>query len=116
MNEVLYHLCRHCVSVMDSQYPFPSTLLSKVTGMSLYKTRKELKKLKEQEYVVSTRYWETTEDGTIILNGYGITTKAHETEEYKKAYAEEREACKKIFGFDIGERREYDNRTSTETS
>ena len=101
MNKVLYHLCKHCVSIMDGWIPYPSTILSKVCDLSLYKTRKELKLLKEQGYVVSDRYTENTEEGTIILNGYTITEKAKETEEYKKSFQEEKEAVKECFNFDI---------------
>ena len=69
--------------------------------MSLYKTRKELKALKEQGYVISDRYTESTEDGQILINGYTITEKAKETEEYKKAFAEEKQAVKECFNIDI---------------
>lgn len=101
MNNVLYHLCRHCVSIMDGFIPFPSTVLSKVCELSLYKTRKELKSLKAQGYVIADRYTENTEDRTILINGYTITDKAKETEEYKKAYQEEREICRKTLGIRI---------------
>lgn len=46
MNIVLYKLCRHCVKIMDGHLPCPSTVLSEVCCMPLYKTRRELKKLK----------------------------------------------------------------------
>lgn len=101
MNKVLYRLCRHCVSIMDGFIPFPSTVLCKLCGLSLYKTRKELKNLKEQGYVVADRYTENTEERTILINGYTITDKAKETEEYKKAYQEERELCWEAFGIRI---------------
>ena len=111
MNEILYRLCRHYVSIMDGWIPFPSTCLAQVCEMTLYNTRKELKKLKEQGYVVSDRYCEMTEEGNCLINGYTITEKAKETEEYKKAYDEERELCKQCFEIDIGERKENDSRT-----
>ncbi len=109
MNKVLYHLCRHCVSIMDGFVspivdcfvPLPSTVLCKLCGLSLYKTRKELKNLKEQGYVVAGRCAEHTEERTILINGYTITDKAKETEEYKKAYQEEREVCWEAFGIRI---------------
>lgn len=42
------------------------------------------------------------EDGQVYcLHGWGITEKAIETDEYKKAYEEERELCKKCFGIEI---------------
>lgn len=101
MNDVLYRLCRHCVGFMDGWIPFPSTVLSRACDLSLYKTRKELKTLKEQGYVMSDRYIEMTEDRPIIINGYTITEKAKKTEEYKKALREENKIVKECFGFDV---------------
>lgn len=101
MNKVLYHLCLHCVDIMDGYLPFPSTILSELCNLSLYKTRKELKSLKEQGYVIADRYTESTEDGQILLNGYTITEKAKETEEYKKAFEIERNIVKDVWGFDL---------------
>lgn len=101
MNEVLYRLCRHCVSIMDGWIPYPSTCLSKVCKISLYKTRKELKKLKEQGYVVSERYCEVGEDGNYLISGYTITDKAKGTEEYRKAFQKERILCQECFGYDM---------------
>lgn len=101
MNEVLYHLCRHCVGIMDGWIPYPSTILCKVCNLSLYKTRKELKALKEQGYVIADRYAESTEEGQILINGYTITEKAKKTKEYKKAFAEEKQVVKECFNFDI---------------
>ena len=86
---------------MDGWIPYPSTILCKVCNLSLYNTRKELKALKEQGYVIADRYTESTEDGQILINGYTITEKAKETEEYKKAFKEEKQAVKECFNFDI---------------
>ena len=104
MNDVLYRLCRHNVSIMDGWRPFPSTCLSVVCKLSLYQTRKELKKLKEQGLVESCIDSISDDVGTSVLRGYHITEKAKETEEYKKAWQEEREICKECFGIDIGEK------------
>ena len=101
MNEILYRLCRHNVNIMDGYIPFPSTCLSRLCNTSLYKTRKELKKLKEQGLVVSDRYCEIGEDRNILVNGYTITEKAKETEEYKKAFQEEAAICKECFGINF---------------
>lgn len=103
MNEVLYKLCCHCVSITDGWIPYPSTVLAESCKLSLYQTRKELKKLKEQGLVVSDRYCERTEEGNLIINGYTVTDKAKHTEEYKKAWKWEKETVKEIFGYDIGE-------------
>ena len=100
MNIVLYHLCRHNVSIMDGWLPYPSTSLSKICGLSLYKTRKELKVLKENGLVESDIECICNDEGNYILRGYTVTKKAEETEEYKKAFAEERKICKEIFGIE----------------
>lgn len=85
MNTVLYKLCLHCVSIMDGWLPYPSTALSKVCGMSLYKTRKELKKLKEQGLIESCIHISDDEE-FFILRGYTITEKGRKTKEYEKAW------------------------------
>ena len=103
MDDVLYHLCRHSVSIIDCYIPFPSTAISEAIGESLYQTRKKLKALKEQGLVESTRYCQVTEYGNYLLSGYEITEKAKSTPEYEMAWNEERELCKEVFGFDIGE-------------
>jgi len=88
--------------MMDGWHPYPSTALSKATGLSLYKTRKILKELKAKGLVKSDReVIRDPEEGTAILNGYTITNKARETPEYKKAFEKERRICKECFGIDI---------------
>lgn len=103
MDNVLYHLCRHSVSIMDGWVLMPSTVLSHILGESLYKTRKKLKSLKEQGLVTSGRYCNVTEDGNYLISGWEITKKAKSTPEYDLAWNEERELCKECFGIDIGE-------------
>lgn len=107
MNQMLYQLCRHNVSTIGAWLPFPSTHLANVCDMTLYKARKELKRLKEQGLVVSDRYCEVGEDRNILISGYTITDKAKDTEEYRTAWDEERALCKEIYGFDIGEKYEH---------
>lgn len=107
MNDVLYRLCRHDVAIdMYSWVPYPSTSLSKSCGLSLYQTRKELKKLKEQGLVDSFIDSISDDEGTCVLRGYGVTKKGKQTEEYKKAWEEERKLCKEIWNIDIGEVKE----------
>lgn len=88
---------------MGGYLPYPSTVLCKSCGLSLYKTRKELKALKEQGYVIANRYTERLDDMQILLNGYTITDKANETEEYKKAFEEERKIVKDVYGFELSQ-------------
>lgn len=99
MNKVLYYLCWYAV-MPGRYYPIPSTLLSRLCNTSLYKTRKEINKLKEQGLIVSDRYCEIGEDRNYLINGYTITEKAKETEEYKIAYENEQQIFKECFGVD----------------
>lgn len=102
MNVVLYALCRHCVNIMDGWHPYPSTCISQSTNISIGKVRYQLKKLKESGLIESFKEGGQTEDGEVFcLHGYGITDKAKQTKEYKKAFKEEKEICKKCFDVDI---------------
>lgn len=104
MNQILLKLCQHSVSVAHgSWYPYPSTCLAKECDMSLYKTRKELKMLKEQGLVASEQYCEVGEDRNILISGYTITDKAKDTEEYRTAWESERALYKEVYDFDIGD-------------
>lgn len=102
-NSLFYIICRHGVSIMDGWIPVPSTWLSHLTGMSLYQTRKKLKELKEQGLVDSDLWVEPGEERPILVRGYIVTEKGKQTEEYREAYEEERELCKKCLHIDIGE-------------
>lgn len=101
MNQILYNLCRHSLNIMDGWLPYPSTALSKHCNLSLYQTRKELKRLKQLGLVDSDIQTISDDERTYILRGYTITKEAKKTDEYKKAHAEEREICLKVFGMDI---------------
>lgn len=100
LNEVLYKLCLHCLSITDGFLPYPSTVLCKCCDLSLYKVQEEIKKLKTQGYVVEDRYEEKTESGPVLLNGYTITDRARVTEEYKKALEVTRKISKDIYGIE----------------
>ena len=102
MNEILYVLCRHCVSIMDGWVPYPSTLMAEQLNISIGKVRYQLKKLKEKGLVESCRYGGQTEDGEVYcINGFRTTDKAKETIEYKKALEKEAQICKECFDIDI---------------
>ena len=102
MNEVLYQLCRHCVSIMDGWTPYPSTAIARTLEMKVSKVRYQLNKLKLQGMVESFSNGGQTEEGKVYcINGFRITEKAKETEEYKKALEEERIICKECFNIDI---------------
>lgn len=102
MNEVLYSLCRHCVSIMDGYYPYPSTGIARNTGMSLGKVRYQLKKLKKDGLVESFYMGGQDEEGNVYcMRGFTITEKAKQTQEYMKALEEEKKIVKKCFEIDI---------------
>lgn len=104
MDEILYTLCRHNVSIMHGWHPFSATTISKTLGVSIGKIRYHLTKLKKQGLVNSFYEGGMTEDGDVFCYwGWKITEKAFSTEEYKKAFTEERALCKKCFTMDIGE-------------
>lgn len=87
---------------MDGWRPYPSTAIAKQMNISVGKVRYMLKKLKEQGLVESFREGGQTEEGQVYcMHGFGITEKAKETEEYKKAFDEEKKLCKKCFGIEI---------------
>lgn len=103
MNEVLYLLCRHCVGIEDGWRPFPSTVLAREAGLTIGQTRYRLRKLKGEGLVAATyEAASADEDEWYCMHGYTVTAKAKSTEEYRKAYEEERGLCKKVWGIDIG--------------
>lgn len=102
-NSIFYILCRHSVSIMDGWIPFPSTCIAYVTQLDLKVVRKELKRLKKEGLVDSDLYVEMGEERPILVRGYIVTEKGEQTEEYREAYEEERNLCKKCFDIDIGE-------------
>lgn len=103
MDDILYNLCRHNVSIMDGWHPYPATCISKMLNIPLGKVRYHLRKLKKEGLVESIHEGGMTEDGEVYcLWGWCITEKAHETEEYKKAYEKERNLCIECFGWDCG--------------
>lgn len=104
MDEILYKVCRFSVSIMSGWHPYPATAIAKSLGISVHKVRYHLRKLKAQGLVKSIHEGGMSEYGDVFCYwGWTITDKARSTEEYKKAYAEERALCKKCFDIDIGE-------------
>lgn len=103
MNEVLYQLSRHSVSIVGSQYPVPARLIANSLNLTINQVRYRLRKLKQLDLVESCCEIYRDEYSCFPCNGWGLMYKAKETEEYKKAWKEERELCKKCFDIDIGE-------------
>ena len=98
MNETLYRLCVHAVNLMDGWHPIPARFISESTNVSLSTARRRLRELKESGFAKT--FCESPDSDcefTLPYWGWGITDKAIETEEYKKAYSEELEARKQIW-------------------
>lgn len=53
VDEILYTLCWHNVSIMGGWCPFPATAIAKTLDMSVHKVRYHLRKLKQQGIVDS---------------------------------------------------------------
>lgn len=104
MDEILYTICRHNVSIMDGWHPFPATLIARQLNVSVGKVRYHLRKLKEKGLVSSFHDGGITDYGDVYCCfGWKITQLTKETEEYKKAHEEERKLCNECFDIDIGE-------------
>jgi|GEM_PF-2005496 len=103
MDDVLYQLCRCCVSIVIGWCPVPAWVIAKHLNLTINQARYRLRKLKKLGYVETTSEFVISEDCNLPYHGWTITDKAKETEEYKKAWEEERTLCKKCFDMDIGE-------------
>ncbi len=105
MDNILYSLCKHHVSIMDGWHPFPATCIAEMLNISVHKVRYHLRKLKQQGFVESFHEGGQTEDGYVYcLHGWKITEKAKNSDEYKKAFEQEKELCKKCFNIEIVEK------------
>lgn len=104
MNEVLYKLCCYYINEIDCpKAPVSSRSISFELNLTVSQTRYRLRKLKKLGYVETTSGFVISEDCRLPYYGWTITDKAKETEEYKKAWEEERALWKKCFDMDIGE-------------
>lgn len=77
-------------------------MIAKETGVSISTTRRRLRELKKdglaETFSVSVG---ADDEYTIPYNGWRVTEKGKETEEYKAAWEEEKKLCRKIFGSDM---------------
>lgn len=102
MDEILYQVCRSSVSIMDGWVPLPSTIIAQVLRLPIGKVRYHLRKLKKQGLVINDRYGGIDEDGRVFcINGFTVTEEGKKTEEYKKAFEEEKRAVKECFDIDL---------------
>lgn len=102
MNDTLYHLCRMCCDIMSGWHPVPAWVIAELTNVSVFTARRRLRKLKEDGLTKTIcENMAADDEMPIPYHGWTITDKARETEEYKKAWAEEVEICRKVFGKDM---------------
>lgn len=100
MNKFLYYLCSHAVNIMYGWRPVPAWIIAQQAGVTLYAARKELKKLKKSG-LADTISVIIDPEVPLPYHGWTITKAAYETQEYKKAWQEEQQICRDIFGKDM---------------
>lgn len=99
MNDVLFHLCRHCVGIMHGWMPYPAWRIAQQCGVSISTARRRLRALKADGYVDTiVYYWGYQEEPIPPYHGWTITSKAKETPEYKAAWEAEKKLCREVFG------------------
>lgn len=102
MNDVLYSLCKANVNIMNGWYPHPARCIAESLNITVNQVRYQLNKLRKQG-LVQVVSMIIDEEEPLPYHGWQITKEAKKTEEYKKAWEEEREIVKEVFDFDIGE-------------
>lgn len=100
-SKVFEILCAHTCNIMGGWYPYPARCIAECLNISLYKTRKELKRLKELGLVNSDHYCEVGEDGNYLINGWVITEQGRKTDIFKKCDEEEAERVRECFYKDV---------------
>lgn len=99
MNDVLFHLCRHCVGIMDGWMPYPARCIAQQCGISVSTARRRLRKLKAEGYVDTIVYYRyDQEEPRPPYHGWAITPKAKETPECEAAWEAEKKLCREVFG------------------
>lgn len=102
MNDTLYHLCRICCDIMDGWRPVPAWVIAEATGVSVSTALRRLRKLKEDGLArVICENAAPDDEMPLPRRGWAITDKTRQTEEFKKAWAEEVEICRDVFGKDM---------------
>lgn len=94
--EIFYRLCRHQVNIMDGWIPFPAKALAETANLSIFVVCRELKQLEakgliEKESVVTDAEYPP-------VTGWMVTEKGTKMPEYEKAWQEEKEICRRVFG------------------
>lgn len=102
--KIFWIMCKHHCSLMDGWVPYPSTIIQRqIPNLSLYKVRKYLKELKQEGYIDSELYVDTSwDERPVLVRGYNLTSKGANTHLCDLAHERERRICKECFDFDIG--------------
>lgn len=84
-------------------YPMPRSAIMNQEGLNLYQYRKQIKELKEKGLIEYTRYMEYDFcegylQDSYLVQGWLLTGKGKETEEYQKASLEAKEIFERSFG------------------
>ena len=98
-----------CIAKWETAYamsygsPILRSIILKRTGLNLYQYRKQIKELKDNGLIEYTRYMEYDFcegylQDSYLVQGWLLTGKGRETEEYKKASIEAQEILEKHFG------------------
>lgn len=92
-------------------YPMPRSAIMHQEGLSLYQYKKQIKELKQSGLIEYKRYMEYDYcegylQDSYLVQGWILTGKGRETEEYKKASIEAQEIFEKHFG-QLGENPSY---------
>lgn len=99
MDEILYHLCRHAVGIMDGWHPYPAWAIAQSAEVSLSTARRRLRKLMAQGLARTfSEPPDPESEFTVPYHGWGITDKVYQTEEYKKACEAEKRILQEVFG------------------
>lgn len=102
-NKIFEILCINEASALNMGAPIPSTFIRDTLKITLYKVRKVLKALKDKGLIEShfTSFYSSWYEQFFISNGYRLTEKGKQTDEYKKAEERENyywnELCKKEY-------------------
>lgn len=102
MNSPVFEsLCRHACCIFGGWYPYPTRCMAESTGLSMYKTRKELHRLRDLGLVEVDRYCEVGEDGNYLISGWKVTNEGRKTDTYKQMDEEEAQRVRECFNFDM---------------
>lgn len=83
-------------------YPLPRSAIMHEKGLKLYQYRKQIKELKENGLIAYTRYIEYDFcegylQDSYLVQGWMLTEKGRETEDYQKASLEAKEIFERSF-------------------